>query len=726
VRPGSLARCALLLIAGGSAFAQTVPFSLRVTQTGNASTVQNGGSLAFNSPIGQAETATVTATYSGAGQVTISQPLAVFGSTQFTVSTPVTLPAMLTAGQNFIFTIQFLPASAAQSSAQASVAYTETVSGMSSTGSILLALQGTAPSFVLSYVLQSTLNVTPLQAGGTITFPPTQVNTIAQAALNVTNAGSGTGVVTGISITGSAFKLSGVPLLPTSVTSGQNLQVLILYEPAGSTADAGQVQVTFDVGSPVTIALQGSGNSASFTYQVLQTNPPTTVPPGGTLTLSATNVGQTTSVVIRVLNTGNASGTVTTISIAGQGFQLANVPPLPQTLAPNASLTFTVSFAPTQPGNPTATLLINSDMLTVSGVGLGAQLVFSYVAGGSTIVIGSATPSVVFSPVMITQSAQLSFDVKNTGTLPATISNIGVTQNLSPFALAGVPPLPVTVSPNADFHITVIFTPTSIGFSNGTLQFDAATVPLVGSGTQPPPLPAYTISGASGNTAPLSQPSLSLTLSSSYPVEIAGALALTVSTNLVPDPAAQFSSGGVSVPFVIPANSTTAVFAGQGSQIGLQTGTVASTLTLTPSFATQAGGVNLTPANPATVQLTVAPAAPTILAAQVGSVTATGFVLTLTGFSTTRSLSTCTVQFTAAAGFSLPKTQFAIDLSQVSTLWFQGTASKASGGQFSLTIPFALQGTVQTGQTLVNSISSVSASVSNGTGTSNAMQANVP
>ena len=222
--------------------------------------------------------------------------------------------------------------------------------------------------------------------------------------------------------------------------------------------------------------------------------------------------------------------------------------------------------------------------------------------------------------------------------------------------------------------------------------------------------------------SPLSQPGVTLTLASGYPLALAGTLTLAVSGNLDADPAVQFSSGGTSVPFVIPANTTSAIFAGQGPQIRFQVGTVASTITLTPTFTTQTGGIVLTPSNPATLQLTVASAAPVLLAAQVGTVTTAGFVLTLTGYSTTRSLSSAVIQFTAAQGFNFPTTQFTVNLSQVSTLWFSSTASKANGGEFSLAIPFSLQGaTPPVGQTLLNAISSVSATVSNGTGASNSI-----
>ena len=120
---------------------------------------------------------------------------------------------------------------------------------------------------------------------------------------------------------------------------------------------------------------------------------------------------------------------------------------------------------------------------------------------------------------------------------------------------------------------------------------------------QPPPLPVYTIAGPAGTAPPMSQPAVGLKLASPYPVAIAGVLTISASGDLPSDPGVQFATGGTTTAFVIPANSTDAVFGAQGSQIRLQTGTVSSTITLTPSFTTQAGGVDLTPSGgPATLQ----------------------------------------------------------------------------------------------------------------------------
>ena len=499
----------------------------------------------------------------------------------------------------------------------------------------------------------------------------------------------------------------------------------MLYQPTAVSADTGQIQVSFDSGSPVNVNIEGSGSSPSFTYQLLQTNPPTTIPPGGTVSLPDTNVGQTSSVTLRVLNTGNASGTVSSISVSGQGYQLSNPPTLPQTLAANGSVTLTLNFTPAQPGTQKGSLFINGDStLLLSGVGLGSQLSFSYLAAGNTITLTPTNNSVIFPQTTISQSTQVSFDVKNTGTLPATISNIGIAQTNSPYSVSGLPPLPLSLAPNADSHFTITFTPSTLGFSNGTLQLDATTISLVGSGTQPPALPAYTIGGASGTAAPGTQPNITLTLAIPNPVALSGVLTVAASGSLPADPAVQFATGGSTVPFSIAANSTSAVFGSQGTQIGLQTGTVASTIALTPTFATKAGGVDVTPATPTSLQFSIAPAPPVLIALSLSGQTATSFVISVTGFTTPRALSTWTVQFTTISGFNMPVTKFSIDVSQISTVWFQSTASRPFGSQFTLSIPFTFQGTVPNGQSLLNSIASVAVTLSNGQGTSNSIQVN--
>jgi hypothetical protein len=720
---GALLSMALALSAG----AQTVPFQLLVTTQGlNTLAVQNGGAISFAAAAGQSQTDQVTVTYTGSGQATVSQQPTVVGSSAFTAKIAGTLPLTLNPGASFSMALVFSPTGTTQNNAQLSLPYVETVPPSAANGgTISLTLQGAGPSFVLSYVFPANQNTVPLQPGGSLAFPPTLVGATAQAGLTLTNTGSGAGSVTGITSSGSAFLLQGLPLFPASVNAGQALTVQVLYQPASVGTNTGQVTISFASGSPVTVNLTGSGVSSSFTYQLPGTNPPTNVAPGGTITPTSANVGQTTSVTLQVLNAGNASGIINSISVSGQGFALGNIV-LPQTLAPAAGLTLTVSFTPTQPATLTGTLTINSATFTLSGVGLGPLVTFSYVAGGTTITLGGTNNTVVFSPVQITQSSQLSLEVKNTGTLPATISNIGIQQTGGPFSLSGQPPLPVTLAPNADFQFVITFTPTTVGYSNANLLFDTTAIALEGSGTAPPPLPSYTIVGPSGSVAPMTQPTIGLTLASSYPVAISGTLTLSVAGTLPADPAVQFATGGATVSFTIPANQTSAIFGSQGTQVGIQTGTVASNFTITPSFSTQAGDVNITPTAPQVWQFTVAPAAPALIAIQVTGQSATALTIQVTGYSTTRSLTSLAVQFGIAPGFSMPTSQFTINVSSISTIWFESTVSNAFGGQFTVSIPFAFQGVVPTGETVLSAISSVSATMSNAVGSSSSVQVALP
>ncbi len=463
--------------------------------------------------------------------------------------------------------------------------------------------------------------------------------------------------------------------------------------------------------------------TAQLTYQI-NTTPPTSLNAGGTITFPTTIVGNQSTTVIQITNSGTVNAAVNTLSVTGNGFQI-NAPTLPQTLAPNGTLSIILTFAPLQAGAANGSLLINSNSFLLTGTGLASQLVFSYVTAGTTITLSASNTSVVFSPVPVSQSATLVFDVKNAGTSPVVIANIGIGQTVSPFSLTGLPPLPVTIAPGADFQFTITFQPTALGFSNGTLLLDTTSINLIGSGTAPPTLPSYTI-GISGQVAARSQPSVSITLGKGYPLALTGTLTLTTSGNLPSDPAVQFSSGGQTVSFTIPPNSTSAVFGGSNTSVGFQTGTVASTITLSPTFATQNGQVNLTPATPTSAQVTVAAAAPALIGIVLTGESTNGFSIVVTGYTTTRTLTNWALQFATKAGFVMAQPQFTINVQPVASVWFQSTASHAFGGQFTITVPFTFTGTLPSGASVVSALASVSVNVSNELGTSNTVQAILP
>lgn len=718
-------------------------FNLLVTENGISNNVPNSSQIPVTTGINTQAQVTVVATYIGSTAATISQKPQVLGSTEFTAIITATttgstaLPIVLAPGQSFTFVVTYAPTSSTQASAQVEIQYTEPGTTTATVqNAIILLFQGTSPAFTLFYVLHG--NSVPIPSGGTIPFGATQINTTASAGLDIDNTGSGPGTITAITQppAGSPFQIQGIPPIPSqgfTIAPGMALQLLVQYTPTAIQNDTAQITITFQDGSKETVNLSGNGIASAYTYSYLSGTgtTPTPVAPGQTITFQPVNIataGTTppnSTVIVQVKNSGSASGTINSISVSGQGFQLVTPPTTATVLAPNGVYSFTISYTPTQVGTQTGTLVVNgSDVFTLSGQGLGSALTFSYTSPAGTIPVVPPN-AVIFSPVAVSKSESVTFTLTNSGTLPTTISSIGTSTTASggnPFSLTPPPTLPLTLMAGQQTQFMITFAPVTTGYASGTLQIDNTSVPLLGSGTAPPTLPSYTFTGPSGNVSPASQANIGLTFASPYAVDLNGVLTLTTSGNYGTDPAVQFSTGSSTgnrtVDFTIPAGSTNADFVGQGSQIGIQTGTVAETVTLAPRFTTTAG-LDVTPSSPPTLQFTVAAAAPVVESVQVSNLTASSFDLLVIGYTTTRGLTSMSVTFTPASGYNLTTSQFTLDVSQSASVWFQSSTSQTFGGLFEITVPFNLPGTIPAGKTLVQAIASAAVTVSNAVGTSN-------
>ena len=202
-----------------------------------------------------------------------------------------------------------------------------------------------------------------------------------------------------------------------------------------------------------------------------------------------------------------------------------------------------------------------------------------------------------------------------------------------------------------------------------------------------PAAPPVTISGLPASPAPATQPVLGLSVGTAYPLPIQGTITLTFApTSGADDPNVQFTTGGRTVAFQIPAGSAQAQFT--GSAPGVQTGTVAGTITLTLDLT--AAGTDITPTPAPRQVLVVAPSAPVITSAAVTHVSG-GFNLVVIGYATTRDMTSAAITFTPAAGVTLASNTASVSLGQLFTTWYQNATSGQFGSQFSLTIPFTVQ-----------------------------------
>ena len=574
---------------------------------------------------------------------------------------------------------------------------------------------GLAPELVQSYILSADGNQIIVGNNDTITFPPTEVLQTATGTFVITNRGNGPGMVTRVTLTApSTMRLSGVPLLPAQVEAGRDVRFSFLFSPLTQERVNGTLRIEFEEGQPpLTVLLTGQGTGATYVYEFLQDNGTIQVAPNGTFTVPTTTVGTTASVSVRVRNTGNGVGRLTNIAASGAGFAVTNLPFLPATVPAGQAVTFSVTFAPTLSGPAEGRLRIDDAVINLAGTGLGSTLVFG-VRQGTTVTPLPANGTVTFPNTTVGTRSSQSVVITNTGNTEARVASINLTGD--PFTLDRLPNLPASLGPGQAVEFVIQFLPTGVGAANGSVQIDLQRINVAGVGVLPPPLPAVTYSGASGTVEPGVQPAAGVTIAQAYPLDITGRLALSFTSDAFSDdPSIQFSTGGRTINFTIPAGSTTAVFRDQ-TEVQFQTGTVAGTITLGATFTT--GAVDLTPIPAPVKTLTVPAAAPRLRGVQIGSRSATSFEVVVTGFSTLRSVTDLALQFTAAAGGNLQTTSLSVNVDVPFSTWYRGGGSVQFGSQFTAVIVIQVNGDI-------NAVQSVTVTASNARGASAPVSVNL-
>jgi hypothetical protein len=260
-------------------------------------------------------------------------------------------------------------------------------------------------------------------------------------------------------------------------------------------------------------------------------------------------------------------------------------------------------------------------------------------------------------------------------------------------------------------------TPAQGGASNFTVSVaDASGLIATKVFTLTVTVPSATVSvtGLTDTVNPAQQPAFDVQLGAAYPLTITGTIILTFRPNAIypsDDPAIQFSAGGRTLNFTIPAGQLSAFPTNPPS---VQTGTVAGQIDLYV-VSLFAGGQNITPANLPVRSMTIARLAPKINSVQVVK-TGGGFNVVVAGFSTPRQVIQADFTFTAAAGASLQTAKVTVIVDPAFTLWYTGASSPQFGSQFTYTQPFSVQGNV-------SDIGSVSVTLAHSTGTSAAVSA---
>jgi hypothetical protein len=399
----------------------------------------NPTSISFgNVTTGTTASQTVTLKNTGGENVTVTAAAA--SGTGFAF-TGLTVPFTLTPNQTSTFNVTFAPTATGAATGTMSL----TVSG---SANIAIPLSGTG-------VTPANLTANPTS----ITFTNVTAGQSSTQSETIKNTGGTSAQVTAVTSSGAGFSVSGITV-PLTLTAGQSVTFNVTFTPPSAGSFTGSVTVTSNAQDPsLVIPVSGTAVTAGN----LTANP-TTINFGNIL------LGDATSQIVTLKNTGGENVTVTAAAASGAGFSFGGLT-VPLTLTPNQSTTFSVTFDPSAAG------LVNGTMsLTVSG---SANIAIPLSGTGVTPANLTANPtSLTFTNVTVGQTSTQSETIKNTGGSDAHVTAVAASG--TGFSVSGITP-PLTLTAGQSVTFTVAFTPQSAGTFSGsvTVTSDAQDPSLV-------------------------------------------------------------------------------------------------------------------------------------------------------------------------------------------------------------------------------------------------------
>ena len=575
------------------------PSAISLSGTGTTSTGTTSPSLSAPASV---EFGDVTVDSQGSRTITLVSN----GSAPVTVNTidvagasfsgaPLVLPQVLQPNQQMSLKLKFNPKTEGDANGTVTVSSNATTNSKIAVKIHGKGVAGSTPSFSAS--------------ASSLSFGDVPLGSQATKTVTVTSTGTAPATITGAAVTGTSYTATyaGVAVqnlsAPITLQPGQQVTFSVVFDPTTAVAANGQLSLSTDTGSPVNVALTGNG--------VQDTSPALTVS-APSLDFGHVQVGAKSVQQLILTSSGTAPVTISSSTIAGQGFQIssvtypAGISNWPATLNPGQQVVLSITFAPDATNSFTGDLALASDAsggtanIPLSGTG------DAVAAANLTL----STTSINFGQAQIGTKASRTLTLTSTGNAPLDINTITVSG--AAFSV-GTLSLPVTLQPNQQLTVTVTFDPTTEGADAETLTVTSndpsgpATVSLGGNGTTSA-APQLTVSPTSVNfgNVPLnvaSNQSVTLTSTGTAPVTISAATAsgppftgsgATFPVTLNPNPSVtlqvQFTptaTGAASGQLTLTSDSTI----GATTNIQLQgTGTAATTPQLTVSTQSLAFG----------------------------------------------------------------------------------------------------------------------------------------
>ena len=437
---------------------------------------------------------------------------------------------------------------------------------------------------------QSQINDTVVVSDASVDFGKVAVGKKKSVSNTLTNFKASSITVVSIAGLDTDFQISGISL-PLTLNSGQSAQFTVEFQPS----KVGNLTKTVQFGDNAEYLVAMNVGGEGVDPGSLDLNP-------SAVNFGNVKIGASQSTNVTLSNSGATDLTISQASLSGAAFSMGNLT-LPLTLAPGASTSLSVTFAPTGQGTFTGSVTFTADaaaqskaqakraqakaqpsettVLALSGNGVNPQ---------GTL---SANPtSIAFGNVQIGNTGSKSETLTNTGAGPVTISQANVTG--TGYSITGLS-LPATLNPNQSVTFTAKFAPANAGAVSGNIAVvsDASNsplnIPLSGTGVAPGQLGANPTSVSFGNVVIGTNKTLSETLTNT------GGSSLTISAATITG--SGMSISGLTLPVTLNAGQST-TFSVKFSPTAA--GAVSGNLTITsngsnPTLTIPVSGTGVTP-----------------------------------------------------------------------------------------------------------------------------------
>lgn len=489
--------------------------------------------------------------------------------------------------------------------------------------------------------------------------------------------------------------------------------------------------VTGQAGSPVSFTVSASGGQAPFSFTFSGPSFLSLSQSGSSATISGTPTAPGTF-AFTVMTTDAAGQTSTSnfvLTVTLPPVQLSGTCPTGSVTAGNA---FSLALSATGGQGPYTYTLTGPAFLALSATsGASTSVTGTPQTAGSypfTVTVqDGAQGSATFNCTLVVSTSPLRLTATGGG-CPAATLTVPTPFSVAFSAAGGQPPYSYTYSGPSFLSLssatgastTLSGTPTAGSFNFSVTLSDSASTPAATYSCSLQVNPAVVPPATVTPTVPksiLDPVTLTLTLTAPTPVPLAGIVTITFTSNATVtgnNPQVQFLSSaatqsGRQFAFTIPAG---------GSSITLpaiQQSNVAGTIHIEITSLTDNGRDVLTNPHPA-ADVTVPRLAPVITDVSFANETATGFDIVISGYSTTRDLTTVNLTFQPRTGATLDGgTTFPVDVRNTLAQYYQTAAAANAGSSFTnLRIPITITGDK-------DSIGGVSVTLTNSTGTSDSV-----